>query len=100
MMGVPCKTRSCFGRSAFMRRPKPAAAIIAPTFIMTIYQRKIGRGWHGLRGGRTKYLHLRPPRNPCNPRLFRILSATLPFVPVARAWARAQAAAHVLGVPH
>src|SRR2546425_83127 len=33
-------------------------------------------------------------------RLFRILSATLPFVPVARAWARAQAAAHVLGVPH
>src|SRR5206468_9905415 len=50
MMGVPCKTRSCFGRSAFMRRPKPAAAIIAPTFIMTIYQRKIGRGLHGLRG--------------------------------------------------
>src|SRR5207244_2240617 len=33
MIGMPFKARSCFRRSAFMRRPKPAAAMIAPTFI-------------------------------------------------------------------
>ena len=36
MIGVPFKARSCFGRSAFIRRPKPAAAMIAPTFIRKI----------------------------------------------------------------
>src|SRR5215510_3582161 len=33
MIGIPFKASSCLGRSAFMRRPKPAAAMIAPTFI-------------------------------------------------------------------
>src|SRR5437764_3129145 len=33
MIGMPFKASSCLGRSAFMRRPKPAAAMIAPTFI-------------------------------------------------------------------
>src|SRR5438034_4814952 len=33
-IGVPSKTRSCFGRFDLMRRPAPAAAMIAPTFIV------------------------------------------------------------------
>src|SRR5262252_5515763 len=32
-IGVPFKTSSCLGRSVFIRRPNPAAAIIAPTFM-------------------------------------------------------------------
>src|SRR5262245_61491615 len=35
-IGVPSRTSSCLGRSAFIRRPAPAAAMMTPTFMMNV----------------------------------------------------------------